>query len=306
MEFILFNLLVLFLIFLDLAIFNKSDKELTAKKALLFSFFWIFLSLSFCLFIYFWKGKELSIQFLTAYLVEKTLSVDNLFVFIIIFQYFHIPRAYQHKVLIWGIIGALVMRAVFILIGFTIIAHFHFFLYLLALFLIFAGLKIIFNKDKQIHPEKNPIIKFLGKFIPITPHLHNENFFIKSSTINSTKIKWLATPLFLALITIETTDVIFAIDSIPAVLAITHDPFIAYSSNIFAVLGLRALYFAISHLIQKFSYLHFAIGIILVFVGLKMLIEPFFKISSLSSLIVIVSLLSVAIFISIYANCRKR
>lgn len=309
LELLLFNFFIALLIIVDLSLFSKKNEPLSVKKALIMSCFWIFLSLLFNLFIYFLKGREPALQFFTAYLVEKSLSIDNLFVFIYIFKYFHIPEKYQHKVLMWGIIGAFIMRALFIFLGIKLIEEFHFILYFLALFLILIAIKIIFGLDKEIVPQNNPVLKLAKKIFPVTHQLENHQFFVKNpfpTKPHALSQKFAMTPLFIALLMIETTDLLFAIDSIPAVLGITTDPFIAYTSNILAVMGLRSLYFALSSLLPKFIYLHTGIGIILGFVGIKMLVQDYYKIDTLTSLLFIVSVIICSILFSkIHAKYRK-
>jgi tellurite resistance protein TerC len=312
LELILFNIFVFFLIILDLYVFKKKSNEVNVKLALGWSFFWVLLSLGFNVLVYYWKGQDRALEFFTAYLIEKSLSVDNLFFFLIIFSFFKIPHRYQHKVLLWGVLGALFMRALFILVGISLIQNFHFLFYILGAFLLITSIKILFRSNEDDNPEKNFIYKFLKRIIPITTELHQEKFIIKEplSSIekktNKRTHRWVATPLLVVLIMIELTDVIFALDSIPAVLAITQDPFIAYTSNIFAVLGLRALYFAIAHLLPKFKYLHSAIAIILGFIGLKMLCKDFYEIPTLVSLFIIISIVTLSIIASlIHANISQ-
>ncbi|MDR3624142.1 MAG: TerC family protein [Chlamydiales bacterium] len=292
-ELIIFNIAVIALLVLDLNVFHKKPHEVRIKEACYWTLFWIALSLLFCLGIYLWQGKEQALTFLTAYLVEKSLSIDNIFVFIVIFSFFKVPESLKHKILFWGILGALISRALFIIAGISLIQHFHFILYLLAIFIILAGIKILFKKDKEVHIEKNPVLKFIRRYIPITNEYVGDKFFIKENA------KWLATPLFIVLIMIESTDVIFALDSIPAVLAITLDPFLAYTSNILAILGLRALYFALAHILPLFHYLHYGIGLILSFVGIKMLLSNFYPIPTLTSLFVITTILGLSVTASL-------
>ncbi len=213
------------------------------------------------------KGHVAGLQFLTGYLLEKSLSVDNLFVFLLIFSYFNVPKPYQHKVLFWGILGAMVIRMIFIFLGVALITHFHAIIYFFGAFLIYTGFKLMGNKESEIHPGDNPLIKIFKRFFSVTENYEGDKFFIKKNS------RWMATPLFIVLIVIETTDIVFAVDSIPAILAITTDPFIVFTSNIFAILGLRSLYFALSGLMKLFHYLHYGLAGILVFVGLKMLLS---------------------------------
>jgi tellurite resistance protein TerC len=269
---ITFNLVMLSLILADLFLLHRGVKVITIKKALLTSAFWISLALLFNYGIYIYKGQEAALNFLAGYLIEEALSVDNLFVFITIFAYFRTPPEYHHKVLFWGILGAIIMRAFFIFFGIALVNHFHWMLYIFGVFLIYAGIKMARSKNEEIHPDNNPILKLAKRFLSVTPNYEGNNFFVHRLG------KWWATPLFIVLLAVESTDLIFAIDSIPAVMAITRDPFIIYTSNIFAILGLRSLYFALAGLMSLFHYLNYGLAAILTFVGLKMLTSPFFHI----------------------------
>lgn len=282
---------------LDLGVFNKKQHEISVKEALITSAVWVALSLAFNAVVFYLWDHQKGLEFLTGYLLEKSLSVDNIFVFILLFNFFDVPKKYQHKVLFWGIFGALIMRAILIFIGTALIAKFSWIIIIFGLFLIVAGLKMAFQKEEKIHPEKNPIVKFVKKFIPVTPEYHKDKFFIRQGGL-------FATPLFIVLIVVETTDLIFAFDSIPAILAITHDPFIVFTSNAFAILGLRALYFALSGFMDKFHYLKMGLSIILVFIGIKMLIAGVVHISTVLSLIVILVILAIAIGASMVRNKR--
>ena len=290
---VFFNIFVVAMLALDLGVFHRKTHEVKTKEALAWSAVWIALALLFNLGIYFWYGKSEAVEFFTGYLLEKSLSVDNVFVFLLIFSYFRVPAQYQHKVLFWGILGALVMRAVFIALGITLIQQFHWIIYVFGAFLVFTGIKMALSKDKEIHPEKNPVLKLLRKCMPITPNFEENKFFIRANN------QWHATPLFVVLLVIETTDVIFAVDSIPAVLAITRDPFIVYTSNVFAILGLRALYFALAGVMRLFHYLHYGLSLILVFVGIKMVLADIYKFPILIALSVIVIILGLSITASL-------
>jgi len=270
---VLFNIFVLVMLALDLGVFHRKAHVVKIKEALIWSAVWIALALLFNVGVYYWRGPQIALEFLTGYLLEKSLSVDNVFVFLLIFSYFRVPVLCQHKVLFWGILGALIMRAVFIAAGITLIQQFHWVIYVFGAFLIFTGIKMALQKDKEIHPEKNPVIKLFRRLMPATQDYDEESrFFVrKDGRVH-------ATPLFVALLVVETTDVIFAVDSIPAVLAITHDPFVVYTSNVFAILGLRALYFALAGIMQLFHYLHYGLSAILVYVGAKMLLADIYKI----------------------------
>lgn len=267
----LFIILVIALLALDLGVFHRHAHEIKVREAIYLSLFWIALALLFNLGIYFYQGKKAAIQFLTGYLIEKSLSVDNLFVFLLIFSYFKVPSKYQHKVLFFGILGALIMRAVFILLGVSLIRQFHWIMYVFGAFLVFTGIKLAFQKDQEIHPEKNPLLRLIYRYFPISAEYDGDKF------ITLRNGRKLLTPMLVVLIFVETTDVVFAVDSIPAIFAITLDPFIIYSSNVFAILGLRALYFALAGIMRLFHHLHYGLSIILVFVGVKMLIADFYR-----------------------------
>lgn len=294
-----FNLFVLAMLALDLLVFNKKAHEIKVKEALLWSAFWIALALIFNAGIYFTQGPDQALRFLAGYLLEKSLSVDNLFVFLLIFTYFKVPAIYQHKVLFWGIVGALIMRALFILGGIALIHKFHWIVYILGVVLIISGIKLVSEKEKEVHPEKNVVLKLFRFFMPATTEYHGDKFFVK---ING---KTWATPMFIVLLIVETTDVVFAIDSVPAVLAISRDPFIVYTSNVFAILGLRALYFALSGIMQMFKYLHYGLAAILIFVGVKMLISEFYKVPVGIALGMIMLILSVSIAASLLVKDKE-
>jgi len=296
---ILFNLFVIAMLALDLGIFHRKAHVVRLKEALGWSVVWICLALIFNVIIYFWHGQEIALQFLAGYIIEKSLSVDNLFVFLLIFSYFSVPSVYQHKILFWGILGALIMRAIFIAAGITLIEKFHWMIYLFGGFLIITGIKMALQKDEEIHPEANPVLRLFRRFVPVTHEYHDDRFFI----LKEGK-RW-ATPLFVVLLLIETTDVIFAVDSIPAVLAVTRDPFIVYTSNVFAILGLRALYFALAGIMQLFHYLHYGLSVILVFVGTKMLISDVYKVPIGIALSVIAGILIISVIASILRPRQK-
>ncbi len=297
-----FNMFVLAMLALDLGVFHKKAHEVKMKEALTWSAVWISLALLFNVLIYyFWDwmapgseytNKNAALAFLTGYVIEKSLSVDNVFVFLMVFTYFKVPSLYQHKVLFWGILGALVMRAIFIFAGVALITKFHWMIYLFGALLIITGIKMVTQKDKKLDPEKNPIIRLFRKFFPVTNDYHGDHFFAK---LDGRKV---ATPLFIVLLFIETTDVIFAVDSIPAILAITSNPFIVYTSNVFAILGLRALYFALAGIMGLFHYLHYGLSVILVFVGAKMMLVDLYKIPIELSLAVIMMILVISVVLS--------
>ena len=289
---IVFNLFVLLMLALDLGVFHRHKHEVTLKEALTWTIVWISLALVFNAIIYFWRGQQQALEFFTGYLVEKALSVDNIFVFVMIFSYFQIPSKYQHKVLFWGILGALIMRVIFIFAGVALIEKFHFTIYIFGALLIYTGYKMFSHANIKINPEKNPVIIFFRKFMPVTQKLQEDRFF---ATIDG---KRYATPLFLVLLLIETTDLIFAVDSIPAILAITQDQFIVYTSNVFAILGLRSLYFALAGIIDRFWLLSYGLAIVLVFVGLKMVLVDVYKIPIELSLIIIATVIAASIILS--------
>ncbi len=264
-----FNLFVFVMIAIDLLVLGRHGKIISIKQALATSAIYISIALLFNYGLFLTHGKEVALNFLAGYLIEKSLSVDNLFVFLVIFKYFHTPREYQHKVLFWGIVGALVMRAAFIFFGIALVNTFHWVFYLFGAFLIFTAIKMALPQNEAIHPENNPVLKLLRKFLPLTADYEDGSFFVRRLG------KWWATPLLAVLLTVETTDVMFALDSIPAVMAITLDPFIIYTSNIFAILGLRSLFFALSGMMHLFHFLHYALAAILAFVGLKMVLAGY-------------------------------
>lgn len=299
---ILFNGFVLAMLALDLGVFHKKAHEVKMKEALTWSAVWIVCALIFnTLIYYYWdwmapgseySNKDAALAFLTGYLIEKSLSVDNVFVFLMVFTYFQVPSLYQHKVLFWGILGALIMRAIFIFAGVSLITTFHWMIYVFGALLIFTGINMALQKDKKLQPEKNPVIRLFKKWFPVTNDYHGDHFFAK---IDGRKV---ATPMFIVLLVIETTDVIFAVDSIPAILAITNNSFIVYTSNVFAILGLRALYFALAGIMGLFHYLHYGLSVILVFVGLKMMAVDFYKIPVEYSLMVVMGILFISVLLS--------
>jgi tellurite resistance protein TerC len=288
-----FNAFVLGMLALDLGVFHKKSEQISVKNALLWTGIWITLAICFNFFVYEYFGKQQSIEFFTGYIIEKSLSIDNIFVMIMIFSYFQVPAAYQHKVLFWGILGALVMRVIFIFAGIELIQRFHWLIYIFGGFLIITGVRMILAAEIKIQPEKNPLVKVLRNVFPVTRSFEGDNFFVRRDA------KLWATPLFVVVVLIETTDLIFAVDSIPAILAITDNPFIVYTSNVFAILGLRSLYFALSGIEKYFHHLKYGLAAILVFVGGKMSMADYVQIPVEVSLIVIVSVLIIAIVTSV-------
>ncbi len=294
---IYFNLSILALLGLDLFFVNRDNKAVSVKSTISWVVFWIVLALLFGIWIYNNLGSNAASEYLTAYLIEWTLSVDNLFVFIIVFNYFKVPDEYQHRVLFWGILGALVLRGVFISAGVTLIHHFEWLVYIFGAFLVFTGIKIFFHReDEATDLSKNYVVRIMRKFVPLSDDYDGANFFTRKNA------KLIATPLLLVLVVIEFTDLIFAVDSIPASLSISKNAFIIYCSNVLAVLGLRSLYFGISHMMRIFKYLKFGIAIILVFVGIKMLIAEFFHLPPLFALGTIVTILFASVLFSLRAN----
>jgi tellurite resistance protein TerC len=287
-----FNVFVALMLILDLGVFHRKSKEISVKEALLWTCVWVFLAFLFNVFVYYQLGEERAFEFFTGYLIEKSLSVDNIFVIILIFSYFNVPSKYQHKVLFWGILGALVMRVCFILAGIELIHKFHWLIYIFGGFLIITGIRIITQGDLKLDPDKNPVVKFVRKLFPITESFEGNRFFVRRDH------RLWATPLFIVVIMIEATDLVFAVDSIPAILSISDDPFIVYTSNVFAILGLRSLYFALAGLEKYFTYLKYGLCAILVFVGVKMCIVDFYKIPVEISLAFITLTLSMTVLAS--------
>jgi tellurite resistance protein TerC len=284
---------IIAMLIVDLVVLHKEDEPVSIKEALYWTGIWIVLALIFGIGVYYYMGSQTALDYYTGYLIEKSLSVDNIFVFLLVFTYFKVPDEFQHKVLFWGIFGALVMRLIFIFTGVALIERFHWIIYVFGGFLVFTGIKLAMEKDKEVHPERNPILKLVRRFFPTTKSYHGSKFFIRKMG------RLIATPLFIVLVVIETTDLVFALDSIPAILAITRDEFIIYSSNAFAILGLRALYFAVSGIMRLFHYLHYGLSLILVFVGIKMLLSDFYHIPTPYALAVIGSALVLSIIASI-------
>ena len=268
-----FNVFVLMMLALDLGVFHKEAHEVSMREAAGWSVLWVSLALVFNYGIYRFMGPEVGLEFLTGYLIEKALSVDNIFVFVLIFSYFNVPPRYQHRVLFWGILGALLMRGAMIAAGAALIAQYHWIIYIFGAFLVFTGIRMATQTEHAIEPESNPVIRLVKRFVPVTNQYHGQKFFIREEA--GGRLRRVATPLFVVLVLVETTDLIFAVDSIPAIFAITTDPFIVYTSNVFAILGLRALYFLLAGVIHKFHYLKLGLSAVLVFVGAKMLVTYF-------------------------------
>ena len=291
-----FNVFVLGMLAVDLRVFHRKAHAVSLREALAWSIVWISLALIFNLGIYYVWGEEKALEFLTGYLIEKSLSVDNLFVFLVIFSYFAVPAMYQHRVLFWGILGALVMRAIFIATGAALLTAFHWMIYVFGGFLIITGIKLLLTGHHKVEPEKNPAVRLLRRVMHVTKEYHGQRFFVRSNG------RLWATPLLLVLVVVETTDVIFAVDSIPAIFAITMDPFIVYTSNVFAILGLRALYFLLAGIMDMFRYLKVGLSFVLCFVGVKMMIVDLYKIPIGVSLGVVAGILALSIFASLIAQ----
>ncbi len=290
---IFFGVFILAMLALDLGVFNRKTHVIKMKEALLWTSFWVTLALLFGAGIYFFYGHGKAVEYVTAYLIEYSLSIDNLFVFMLIFRYFDVPRAYEHKALFWGILLALITRAVFIFAGVALISCFHWIMYIFGAFLIVTGIKMALNKQTEVHPDKNIAIRLLRFVMPVSKNFSGAKFFVLEGGVR------FATPMLAVLLALETTDILFAIDSIPAVLAISQDPFIVYTSNVFAILGLRSLFFAISGLMRLFHLLHYGLAAILSFVGVKMLIADFFHVPVGISLLIIASILIASIISSV-------
>ncbi len=288
-----FHLVVLALLALDLGVFNRQAHAVSMREAAIWSGVWVGLSLLFNALIFLWFGREAGLDFFTAYLIEKSLSVDNIFVFVLIFSAFAVPAAYQHRVLFWGVLGAIVMRGLLILLGTALIALFHWLLYIFGAFLILTGLRLARPREEEVHPEKNPLVRLARRFLPVTASYEGQRFFTRKGG------RLAITPLLLVLLVVETTDLLFALDSIPAIFAITLDPFIVYTSNICAILGLRALYFLLAGLVDRFQYLRFGLAVVLVFVGIKLVLTDLLHIPVGISLGVIAIILTVAIAVSL-------
>jgi tellurite resistance protein TerC len=296
-----FNLFVLLMLALDLGVFHRKAHAVTFKESIAWTVVWITLAMLFNLGVWHFGGSDKGIQFLTGYVIEKSLSVDNVFVFALLFGYFSVPAKYQHKVLFWGILGALVMRAAMIAVGAALITKFIWIIYIFGAFLIITGLKMIFKKEEEFHPESNPVVRWFKKLMPVTSDYREDKFFVRENGIRY------ATPLFVVLLLVEVSDVIFAVDSIPAIFAVTKDPFIVYTSNVFAILGLRSLYFALAGVMDKFHYLKLGLGVVLTFVGVKMLLgHTEWKIDTHLSLGVIVLILASSVVASLMWPKQKQ
>lgn len=293
---ILFNLFAIGMLALDLRVFHRPGHVVRFREALGWSAMWIALAVVFAAMVYFWQGHQTALEFVTGYVVELSLSVDNLFVFLVIFRYFSVPDEQQHRVLFWGILGALVMRGIFIGAGVGLIHRFHWVLYVFGVLLIYSGIRVCVMGEHQIDPSKNPLVNVLRRMIPVTDQYHEGRFFIR---FPQKAPSLYATPLLVVLLVIETTDVLFAVDSIPAVLAITLNAFIVYTSNVFAILGLRSMYFAVAGLMKIFRFLHYGLAVVLMLIGLKMLIADYFRIPTLATLGMVAGVLLISVLASV-------
>jgi len=301
---IFFHIIVLTLLVLDLGVFHKKNKSQTIREAFLWSLFWIACGLLFSLYIFYTRGAGATAEYLTAYVVEKSLSVDNLFVFLVIFSSMKIEMRYQHRLLFWGIIGAIILRGIMIFAGIALVELFHPILYIFGAFLVWTGIKLLKSDEKEeFHPEKSKVFRFLNKLFPIDMNHSGSHFIIKKP---HTKAGWAFTRSFIALCLIESSDVLFAVDSVPAVLGISKDSYIVYTSNIFAILGLRSLFFVLESLIKKFKYLNYGISAVLVFVGLKMMLEKWIHITPMTNLMVIGLLLGGSVVASNYKRSHRK
>jgi tellurite resistance protein TerC len=293
-----FNLFVLLALALDLGVFHRKAHKISVREAALWSVIWIGLAVAFGFFVWYWHGSQRGLEYFTGYVIEKALSIDNLFVFLVIFRTFQVDEKVQHRVLEWGILGALVMRGLMIAAGAALISRFHWVLPAFGVFLVYAGLHMIWKHGKQVHYECNPIFRFASKHLRVTREYHGASLFVRQAG------QLFATPLFLVLLVIEISDVTFAVDSIPAIFGITRDPFIVYTSNIFAILGLRALYFLLADLLSYLRYLGYGLALVLIFIGGKMMLEPWLHIAVHVSLAIVAAILLLATLFSLWAGKR--
>ncbi|MGA7687224.1 MAG: TerC family protein [Terriglobales bacterium] len=289
---ILFNVFILAMLALDLGIVGRRRREITFREAIAWSALWMGLALAFAVVVFFWHGRAPALQFVTGYIIELSLSADNLFLFLLIFRYFNVPGEHQHKVLFWGILGALVVRGLFIAAGVGLLERFDWITYVFGALLVYSGLKFLRAGKQEIHPEKNPVLRLFRRVFSVTDEYHGDCFFVRRAGLY-------ATPLFIVLLVIETTDILFAVDSIPAVLAITLNAFIVYTSNVFAILGLRSMYFALAGMMDKFHYLHYGLSLVLVFVGLKMMGEHYVDVPTEWALAIVLGVLGISIAASV-------
>ena len=283
---------------LDLGVFNRRVHTVSFREALGWSAMWIGLASAFAFLVYFWHGRTESLEFATGYLIELSLSIDNLFVFLVIFRFFRVPSELQHRVLFWGILGALITRGIFILAGVSLIARFHWLIYVFGALLIYSGLKLLRQGDEEVDPERNPLLKLFRKWMPVTEDYEGEKFWVRRPGLY-------ATPLVVVLLVVETTDIVFAVDSIPAVLAITLNAFIVYTSNVFAILGLRSMYFAVAGMMDLFEYLHYGLSLVLVLIGAKMLLSHYYTVPTAVALCTVAGVIAISVVASVLFPRKK-
>jgi tellurite resistance protein TerC len=296
---ILFNVFVLVMLALDLGVFNRRVHTVSFREALGWSAMWIGLATAFAILVYFWHGRTESLEFATGYVIELSLSIDNLFVFLVIFRFFRVPSELQHRVLFWGILGALITRGIFILAGVSLIQRFHWLIYVFGALLVYSGLKLLRQGDEEVDPERNPLLKLFRKWIPVTENYEGEKFWVRRPGLY-------ATPLVVVLLVVETTDIVFAVDSIPAVLAITLNAFIVYTSNVFAILGLRSMYFAVAGMMDLFEYLHYGLSLVLVLIGAKMLVSHYYSVPTAVALGTVAGVIAISVVASVLFPRKKK
>ena len=293
MQWGIFLALVFAMLALDLGVFNRKVHRIGLREALFWSVVWTLVALVFNWWVYSRFGSQIGLEFLTGYVIERALSFDNIFVFIVIFNYFAVPAEYQHRVLFWGILGALISRGIFVALGTALLAKFAWLIFVFGGILLVTGIRLLIQKETEVHPERNPVVRLFQRFVPVTPRYHGARFMIRENGVLK------ATPLMLVLVVIEATDVVFAVDSIPAVFGVTQNPFIVFTSNIFAILGLRALYFLLAGLMHKFRYLGFGLALVLIFIGAKMLLHEWIHIPVQLSLGIVIGILTAAVVVSL-------
>jgi tellurite resistance protein TerC len=296
---ILFNVFVLVMLALDLGVFNRRVHTVTFREALGWSAMWIALASAFAVLVYFWHGRTESLEFATGYVIELSLSIDNLFVFLVIFRFFRVPSELQHRVLFWGILGALITRGIFILAGVSLIQRFHWLIYVFGVLLVYSGIKLLRQGDEEVDPERNPLLKLFRKWMPVTEDYEGEKFWVRRPGLY-------ATPLVVVLLVVETTDIVFAVDSIPAVLAITLNAFIVYTSNVFAILGLRSMYFAVAGMMDLFEYLHYGLSLVLILIGAKMLASHYYTVPTHVALGIVAGVIALSVVASIVFPGKKK
>jgi tellurite resistance protein TerC len=295
---ILFNVFVIVMLALDLGVFNRRVHTVSFREALAWSAMWVGLATVFAVIVYFWHGRTESLEFATGYVIELSLSIDNLFVFLVIFRYFRVPSELQHRVLFWGIPGALITRGIFILAGVSLIRRFEWLTYVFGALLVYSGIKLLSQGDKEIHPEKNPLLKVFRRLVPVTDNYEGEKFWVRRPGLY-------ATPLVVVLLVVETTDILFAVDSIPAILAITLNAFIVYTSNVFAILGLRSMYFAVAGMMDLFEYLHYGLSLVLVLIGAKMLVSHYYTVPTHLALATVAGVIAISVVASVVWPRKK-